>query len=80
MVDAELLAESVIAWWLETLGVLLAAVGGVLAYRAGNLVSVLLALVLLVVVADRIRLRLDNRSLTAQIRRFQGRLRDEAGE
>ena len=80
MPDADVLAEAIRVWWPELLGVLLALLGGALAYLSESPIQGALALLLLLAFADRIRLRLDNRSLSAQVRRFQGRLREETGE
>ena len=80
MVDAELLAESVRTWWLELIGILVAIAGGALAYGAGDPLQGALALAVFAAFVDRVRLRLDNRSLTSQIRQFQGRLREQTGE
>jgi len=73
MVDAEALTEAARTWWFEALGVLVALVLGVLALRAGDLPAILLGALAVVALVDRIRIRIDNRSLAAQLRRVRDR-------
>jgi hypothetical protein len=80
MVDADVFVEALEIWWPELIGVLLALIGGGLAYRSGNLLQGALAALLFAALVDRVRLRLDNRSLTDQVRRFQSHLRAEASD
>lgn len=62
--------ETVVAWlrtWGTEAALVLLALAGLVAGSRGDAVALLLGLVLLAVTADRVRLRLDNRSLAAAV-------------
>lgn len=67
-------------WWFEALSFLLVCVGGGVAVLGGDTLSALPAAVALLLLLDRVRLRLDNASLGAQLRRERGRGSADAGD
>jgi hypothetical protein len=68
MVESEDLVELLRVYWAELGGTVLALAGAAVAVQRGDALVGLLAVVLLVVLVDRIRLRMDNRSLSRVLR------------
>jgi hypothetical protein len=66
-VDADRVAAWLRAWWVETLLGAVALVGLVVVALDGDRLVGLLGVALALAVADRLRLRLDNRSLAAAV-------------
>jgi hypothetical protein len=79
MVDSADVAELLRVYWLELGGVLLAVGGGAVAVQRGDLLGGVLGGVLLFVLVDRIRIRMDNRSLTRVLKEHRARDRMDAG-
>ena len=67
MADADSLVTLLRRWWFELFGALLALALGGLAAAGGDALSLVLVALVLVVLADRTRLRLDNGSLREQV-------------
>jgi hypothetical protein len=63
--DAETVGAWLSRWWVESLFALVAAGGLLTAVSAGDRVQLLVAAALALALTDRVRLRMDNRSLAA---------------
>ncbi len=79
MVDSADVAELLRVYWLELGGVLLAVGGGAAAVQRGDLLGGVLGAALLIVLVDRVRIRMDNRSLTRVLKEHRARDRMDAG-
>jgi hypothetical protein len=78
MVESADLVELLRAYWAELGGALLALAGAAVAIQRSDALVGLLAGVLFVVLVDRIRLRMDNRSLAGVLRDRRARDRADA--
>lgn len=79
-VDAEAVADWLRTWGIEAGGGLLAVAGASAAVGGDNTLAAAVALGLLLALGDRVRLRLDNRSLAAFAREVRSRRRENDDE